>query len=127
MENKNSLLMAHLVCGYPTDEYAYSSAKALIEGGAKILEVQMPFSDPSADGVAIENACAKVLARGYKTADCFAFIKKLHTEYPEVEIFLMCYASLVFTPGIENFVNLAKSAGQRSWQVSNVNDSSCES
>lgn len=50
-------LMSHLVAGYPTDEKAFIAAKALVDGGADILEIQLPFSDPSADGPAIQSAC----------------------------------------------------------------------
>ncbi|MBO4546681.1 MAG: tryptophan synthase subunit alpha, partial [Treponema sp.] len=42
-------LMSHLVAGYPTDELSLTAARALVEGGADILEIQLAFSDPSAD------------------------------------------------------------------------------
>ena len=61
--NKKIKLMSHLVAGYPTDDLAFTAAKALVDGGADILEVQLPFSDPSADGPAIQSACTKVLSR----------------------------------------------------------------
>ena len=104
-------LMAHLVAGFPTEKIAFSAAKALIEGGADILEIQLPFSDPSADGPAIQGACTEVLSRKYKTADGLSFIKKIHTEFPEVPLYLMSYASLVYTPGIENFCKEAAECG----------------
>ena len=98
-------LMSHLVAGYPTDEIAFTAARALVAGGADILEIQLPFSDPSADRPAIQGACTKVLQRGYRTADGLAFIEKLHKEFPQVKIYLMSYGSLVYTPGVETFVN----------------------
>ena len=57
--------MSHQVAGYPDDETCLAVGEALIAGGAKILEVQLAFSDPSADGVAIQTACSTVLARKY--------------------------------------------------------------
>jgi len=104
-------LMSHLVAGYPTDEIALTAARALVKGGADILEIQLPFSDPSADGPAIQGACTKVLQRGYRTKDGLDFISKLHKEFPEVKIYLMSYGSLVYTPGIENFCKNAALAG----------------
>lgn len=104
-------LMSHLVAGYPTDELSFTAARALVEGGADILEIQLPFSDPSADGPAIQGACTKVLQRGYKTADGLSFIEKLHKEFPHVKIYLMSYGSLVYTPGVENFCKRAAAAG----------------
>lgn len=110
MSNKIKL-MSHLVAGYPTDYVAFEVASALISGGADILEVQLPFSDPSADGPAIQTACTEVLSRGYKTKDGLAFIKKLHSAFPKTKIYIMSYASLVWTPGIKNFCKMAKDAG----------------
>ena len=73
-------LMSHLVAGYPTNELALTAARALVKGGADILEIQLPFSDPSADGPAIQTACTKVLERGYKTADGLEFISSIHND-----------------------------------------------
>ena len=104
-------LMSHLVAGYPTDELAFTAARALVDGGADILEIQLPFSDPSADGPAIQGACTKVLERKYRTADGLAFIARLHKEFPDVKIYLMSYGSLIYTPGIENFCKKAAECG----------------
>ena len=104
-------LMSHLVAGYPTDELAFTAARALVDGGADILEIQLPFSDPSADGPAIQGACTKVLERHYKTADGLAFIAKLHKEFPNIPIYLMSYGSLIYTPGVEAFCKKAADFG----------------
>jgi len=105
------ILMAHQVAGYPDDETALAVGNALIMGGAKIIEVQLAFSDPSADGVAIQTACSEVLGRGYTVRNGFAYIRQLHEIHPEVQLFLMTYASLAYRPGIENFVRTARDAG----------------
>ncbi|OJF77219.1 MAG: tryptophan synthase subunit alpha [Treponema sp. CETP13] len=106
-----AILMAHQVAGYPDDETALIVADALIDGGAKILEVQLPFSDPSADGKIIQNANAKVLARGYTTQNGLDFIGKVHKKHPDIEIFLMSYTSIFFRPGMQNFVERAIKIG----------------
>ena len=103
--------MSHLVAGYPTTDLALTAARALVKGGADILEIQLPFSDPSADGPAIQTACTKVLECGYKTADGLNFIETIHKEFPDLTIYLMSYGSLVYTPGIENFCKKAAAAG----------------
>lgn len=104
-------LMSHLVAGYPTTELALTAARALVKGGADILEIQLPFSDPSADGPAIQTACTKVLERGYKTADGLDFISTIHNEFPDITIYLMSYGSLIYTPGVEAFCKRATAAG----------------
>lgn len=112
MEEKNkAILMSHLVAGYPNDELALVVARALIAGGTSILEIQLPFSDPSADGPAIQEACTKVLARGYRTKDAFNLVKQIRNEFPKITIYIMSYASLVYTPGIYAFCQNASNAG----------------
>ena len=103
--------MSHLVAGYPTTALALTAARALVKGGADILEIQLPFSDPSADGPAIQTACTKVLERGYKTVDGLNFISTIHNEFPDLTIYLMSYGSLVYTPGIEEFCKKAAYSG----------------
>lgn len=104
-------LMSHLVAGYPTDELSLTAARALVAGGADILEIQLPFSDPSADGPAIQGACTEVLQRHYRTADGLDFIAKLHKEFPDTQIYIMSYGSLIYTPGVANFCKKAAEAG----------------
>ena len=108
---KKIKLMSHLVAGYPNTETALNAARALIKGGADILEIQLPFSDPSADGPAIQTACTQVLSRKFKTRDGFDFISRIHKEFPDLTIYLMSYASLAYTPGIANFCKKAAEAG----------------
>jgi len=104
-------LMAHLVAGYPDAPGCRAAARGLVEGGAAYLEVQIPFSDPSADGPAIQGACAASLKAGATTADAFSLIAELRREYPGVPVFAMAYASLVITPGVAAFSAAAAGAG----------------
>lgn len=109
--NGRVAVMAHLVAGYPTTEIAREAARALAEGGVSYFEVQFPFSDPSADGKAIQSACAQVLSRGYGVDDGFAFVMELRKTYPAIPVFIMTYANLAYKPGIEAFVARAAAAG----------------
>ena len=104
-------LMSHLVAGYPTDQLALEAARALIRDGADILEIQLPFSDPSADGQAIQTACTEVLSRHYRTQDGLDFIEQIHSEFPEIPIYIMSYGSLIYTPGVAAFCKKAASVG----------------
>ena len=104
-------LMCHLVAGYPTHELSLEVARALAEGGASILEIQFPFSDPSADGPSIQAACTEALAKGFKVADGWRLVETVRREFPAVPVFVMSYASIVVTKGIDAFVARAKAAG----------------
>lgn len=107
----SATIMAHLVAGYPTDELALAAAQALVAGGVSYLEVQLPFSDPSADGPAIQEACAMVLKRGYTISDGLAFIASLREACPNIPIWVMTYANLAYHAGIDRFVHVAADHG----------------
>lgn len=104
-------LMSHLVAGYPTDALSFEAASAMVRGGADILEIQLAFSDPSADGPAIQQACTEVLSRGYRVKDGLHFIERVHKAFPQTTLYIMSYGSLVYTPGVENFCKMASEAG----------------
>lgn len=106
-------IMAHLVAGYTTDEIALAAARGLADGGVSYFEVQLPFSDPAADGPAIQTACSEVLARSYRVSQGFAFVNELSKEFPSIPVFIMTYANLVWYAGIDTFVRTAASAGAR--------------
>lgn len=103
-------LMSHLIAGFPTNEVAFLCAKSLVKGGAKSIEIQLPFSEPSADGEAISSACAEVLKGGFSVSEAFDLAEKIRGELG-VEVVMMSYASLVFTPGVERFAKHAAARG----------------
>ncbi len=104
-------LMSHLVANYPSEEISFAAAQAMVKGGADYLEIQLPFSDPNADGPKIQNACSTVLEKGLSSKDGLAFIAKCRKAFPQVKIALMSYASLIYTPGVDNFCKKAAEAG----------------
>ncbi len=104
-------VMAHLVSGYPAEETALAAADGLAEGGVSYFEVQFPFSDPSADGIAIQTACAAVLERNWRVEEGFAFVKTLRERYPHIPAYIMTYANLPWKAGIARFVDRASEAG----------------
>lgn len=110
---KKITLMAHLVANYPDPSGCLAAAEALVEAGTRYLEVQIPFSDPSADGQSIMNACAATLAAGYSVADAVHLVNELTKLYPDVPVFVMAYANLVVSPGVGEFVDILHRAGAR--------------
>lgn len=104
-------LMAHMVAGYPDYDTSLETARALAAGGAALLEVQFPFSDPSADGPAIQAACTEALAAGFKVEHGWKLVETIRNEFPTVPVFLMSYASIVVTKGVDAFAARAKAAG----------------
>ena len=105
-------IMAHLVAGYPDRTSCLEVARGLADAGAAYLEVQFPFSDPTADGPAIQAASARALAAGFTVADGFRVLAEI-VRLSGVPVFLMSYANPVFTFGVERFLASCARAGAR--------------
>jgi tryptophan synthase alpha chain len=93
---------------------------ALIEGGADMLEVGIPFSDPVADGPVIQAAAVRAIAAGTRTADCFRLLAEFRTRHPQVPVGILTYANLVVARGREAFYRAAAEAGVDSVLVADV-------
>ena len=84
---------------------------ALVEGGADVIELGMPFTDPMADGPAIQAANLRSLATGTTTADILSIATAFRARHPEVPLVLMGYANPMIRRGSEWFAGNAANAG----------------
>ena len=84
---------------------------ALVAGGADVIELGMPFTDPMADGPAIQEANIRSLAKGTRTADIFAQAAAFRARHPEVPLVLMGYANPMTTRGADWFADECARAG----------------
>ena len=96
-------IMAHLVAFNPDKDGSREVARGLLEGGCAYIEVQFPFSDPTADGPDIQRACSRALAAGFTLRDGFRLLEEM-AAFAEVPLFVMSYANPVFTWGVKRFV-----------------------
>jgi tryptophan synthase alpha chain len=94
-------LMPYLMAGFPTLESSIAIGEACIGGGADLLELGVPYSDPLADGPVIHEAGTRALAAGASLAGVLEVARALA---PSVPVVLMCYSNMVFAPGVEAFV-----------------------
>ena len=92
-----------VIIGDPNAEQSLKVIKALIDAGADALELGIPFSDPSADGVTIQMAALRALKSGINTDICIDILAKVREYSPNIPIGLLLYGNLVFARGIENF------------------------
>lgn len=102
--------MTHIVAGYPTPKESEKIALAMYESGVSFIEVQMPFSDPIADGPTIMKANEVALRNGMTTRKCLNLIKKLKKKI-KIPILIMTYSNIAFSYGLEKFCKEAASAG----------------
>lgn len=103
-------LMTHLVVGYPTLEKTAELAKLMAQKGADIIELQIPFSDPLADGPTIMRACKKSLDNGTKVKDAFKLMHSLSSQI-DIPFLFMTYFNIVFRYSVEKFCQDAKAVG----------------
>src|SRR3989339_1172402 len=103
-------LMTHIVAGYPTLKESEKIAIAMYESGVAFIEVQIPFSDPIADGPTIMKANEIALKNGMTTRKCLNLIKKLKKKI-KIPILIMTYFNIAFNYGLEKFCEEALDAG----------------
>jgi tryptophan synthase alpha chain len=112
--NHKMPVMAHLVLGYPTLQGSIDTAKQYIAAGVQTLELQIPFSHPTADGPVITAACREAVENQHVSmSDCFEAIRGLRAVYPEQEMVVMSYINRVFAHGMEAFCAEMTASGVR--------------
>jgi len=103
-------LIAYLTGWDPTPQGFQSNAEALVEGGADILEVGIPFSDPIADGPVIQTSSHRALSRGATPSRIFQQVRKLSRTI-DVPIVLLTYYNPVLACGLDDFMRAAEISG----------------
>ncbi len=104
-------LVTFLMAGDPDAETAYRIMRGLPAAGADLIELGMPFSDPMADGPAIQRAGLRALRGGETLVRTLQTVRRFRAENDETPVILMGYFNPVFVYGVERFVADAASAG----------------
>ena len=104
-------LVAFLTVGYPSVEDTLRLVPALIEGGADVIELGVPFSDPLAEGPTIQRSSHHALERGVTPAVCLDVVAGLRAQGVEAPIVLMGYYNPLLSYGLEEFCRDAAAAG----------------
>jgi len=104
-------IMCHLVSHYPDYERSRVVAETFAEAGAAYLEIQFPFTDPMADGPAIQEACTRALEAGFTVKEGFRLIAETAAACPATPVFLMPYGSLAVRRGVDDFLKRARDSG----------------
>lgn len=103
-------LMTHVVVGYPSLQETEDLILLMDKVGVDYIELQIPFSDPLADGPTIMKASEKALEKGTKVADAFNLAKKLQGKI-KAPLLFMAYFNTVFNYGVSKFCVDSKHAG----------------
>jgi len=111
---------AFLMLGDPDRAASAAYLDALVEGGADMIELGIPFSDPVADGPVIQAASARALKAGVRTADCLAMIADFRERHRDIPIGILTYANIVAARGIGRCAEELAEAGADSLLVADV-------
>lgn len=108
-------VMTHMIPYFPDRDGSMEVVQGMIDGGARYIEIQFPFSDPTADGPTIQGASAQALSNGFTISRGWEFVADVisYVGGREVDVFVMSYASPVFVYGVDRFVAKAASLGVR--------------
>jgi tryptophan synthase alpha chain len=107
-DGRRAALMPYMMAGYPTLAASLEVAQAYVEGGADLIELGLPFSDPLADGPVNHAAATQALAGGVRLADCLELARTVAEAVPVV---VMGYVNPILTRGVERFCDLLVEAG----------------
>lgn len=111
---------AFAMLGDPDPEASAAILDALVEAGADMIEVGIPFSDPVADGPVIQAAAVRALAAGTRTADCLRLLAAFRRRHPQVPVGILAYANIVVARGLDAFYRATAAAGVDSVLVADV-------
>ena len=108
---KRKALIPYITAGDPHPSLTVPLLRALVEGGADILELGVPFSDPMADGPVIQRSGERALKHGVGITHVLAMVTEFRRSDGETPVVLMGYANPIEAMGMENFASAARSAG----------------
>lgn len=102
LKQKQILLMTHIVMGYPSFEDSYEIVKQMVDAGVDLMELQIPFSEPMADGPVILKANQRAIEKGSTVEKCFEFAQKVAKDFP-IPFLFMSYTNILYKYGMEKF------------------------
>jgi tryptophan synthase alpha chain len=104
-------LVCYVVAGYPDAKTSQQVIDALVKGGADIVEIGIPFSDPIADGPTIQAASNDALKRGITPENALRLAKSVRKKHPALPLLAMTYSNILVHAGVKKFMSRAKSCG----------------
>lgn len=110
LSEKDILLMTHIVIGYPSFDDSLRVVEAMVEAGVDVMELQIPFSEPMADGPVILHANQKALEAGSTVERCMEFGEAVSQRF-DIPFLVMTYYNILFKYGVERFAARLASAG----------------
>jgi len=112
-QHENLQIMSHAVIGFPNLEENERAIAGLADAGVRLIELQVPFSDPVADGHTLVNACYEALKHGGSVQATLDLANKVCASHPQVTFILMSYLNPLYRYGLKELFEQAAAAGIR--------------
>ncbi len=112
LAEREILLMTHIVLGYPSFEDSLAVVESMVEAGVDLMELQIPFSEPIADGPVILHANQRALESGSRVERCLGFAEEVAKRF-DIPFLVMSYYNILFKFGVGDFAKTLASAGLR--------------
>ena len=104
LKEKDILLMTHIVLGYPSLEDSFRIVETMVDSGVDLMELQIPFTEPIADGPVIARANQRALERGATVEACLDLAERVAREF-DIPFLIMTYYNILFCYGVRDFVS----------------------
>lgn len=112
LQERDILLMTHIVIGYPSLDESFRVVESMVAAGVDLMELQIPFSEPIADGTVILHANQQALARGITLQQCLDFAREVTRSFP-IPFLFMSYYNILFKYGVDRFATTMAQRGLR--------------
>lgn len=110
LAEKEILLMTHIVLGYPSFEASLEIIETMVAAGVDLMELQIPFSEPTADGPVIAHANQRALENGVTVEECLHFADMAVRKF-DIPFLIMTYFNVPFKYGLNRFVSVLAHSG----------------
>jgi tryptophan synthase alpha chain len=110
-KKRESALICYVVAGYPDTRTSMQVINALVKGGADIIEIGIPFSDPIADGPTIQAASNLALRKGMTPEKALQLVRSIRKQHPSLPLIAMTYSNIIVRAGMEKFMAQSKQCG----------------
>lgn len=112
LSEREILLMTHIVLGYPSFDDSLRMVESMVEAGVDLMELQIPFSEPIADGPVILHANQRSLEAGSRVDRCLRLAEEVARRF-DIPFLIMSYYNILFRFGVREFASTLASAGLR--------------
>jgi tryptophan synthase alpha chain len=125
-EKNEHALICYVLPGFPNMNTTHKIASAVVEAGADIIELGIPFSDPVADGHVIQEASYQSLKNGITPEKCLKTAKEIRAKFPDLPIVVITYYNILYKRGLKEFLKISVEHGIDGFIIPDMSLEECD-